>query len=110
MDAQQYCDILDDGVVESFDKLEVPEEDRLFQQDNDPNTLPRRLSSGLKTITSKCLTGLPNSLTLTLLSTFGCISKGLCRSIQHHPRGCMNYRIEWRWNGMRLQQRHAKTS
>jgi hypothetical protein len=23
-------------VVESFDKLEVPEEDRVFQQDNDP--------------------------------------------------------------------------
>jgi hypothetical protein len=30
MDAQQYCDILDDGVVESFDKLEVLEEDRAF--------------------------------------------------------------------------------
>ena len=30
MDAQQYCDILDDGVVESFEKLEVPEEDRVF--------------------------------------------------------------------------------
>jgi hypothetical protein len=30
MDAQQYCDILDNRVVESFDKLEVPEEDRVF--------------------------------------------------------------------------------
>src|SRR5882724_5855695 len=28
--------ILDDGVVESFEKLEVPEEERIFQQDNDP--------------------------------------------------------------------------
>src|SRR5882724_5781155 len=36
MDPQQYCDILDDGVVESFEKLEVPEEERIFQQDNDP--------------------------------------------------------------------------
>ena len=36
MDAQQYYDILDDGVVESFEKLEVLEEDRVFQQDNDP--------------------------------------------------------------------------
>src|SRR5260221_13081865 len=74
------------------------------------NTPPRRLPSGLKTMTSKCLSCLPNLLTLTLLSTFGCISKGLCRSIQHHPRGCMSYGIEWRWNGMRLQQKHAKTS
>ena len=36
MDAQQYYDILDNRVVKSFDKLEVPEEDRVFQQDNDP--------------------------------------------------------------------------
>ena len=36
MDAQQYCDILDDGLEESFDKLEIPEENRIFQQDNDP--------------------------------------------------------------------------
>jgi transposase len=36
MDAQQYCDILDEGVVESFEKLEIEEEERVFQQDNDP--------------------------------------------------------------------------
>ena len=30
MDAQQYYDILDDGVVESFEKVEVPEEERIF--------------------------------------------------------------------------------
>jgi len=36
MDAQQYCDILDDGVVESFEKLEMLEDRRTFQQDNDP--------------------------------------------------------------------------
>ena len=31
MDTQQYCDILDDGVVESFEKLEMPEDRRIFQ-------------------------------------------------------------------------------
>ena len=36
MDAQQYCKILDEGVVESFGKLEMPEGKRMFQQDNDP--------------------------------------------------------------------------
>ena len=36
MDAQQYCNILDDGVVESFEKLEIPEEERISEQDNDP--------------------------------------------------------------------------
>jgi transposase len=36
MDSDQYCDILDVGVQESFEKLEMPEGERIFQQDNDP--------------------------------------------------------------------------
>ena len=36
MNAQQYCETLDEGVVESFEKLEMPEGERAFQQDNDP--------------------------------------------------------------------------
>ena len=36
MNAEQYCEILDQGVVESFEKLEMEEEERYFQQDNDP--------------------------------------------------------------------------
>ena len=36
MDAVQYCEILEDGVVEIFKKLEVEEEERIFQPDNDP--------------------------------------------------------------------------
>jgi|SRR5215471_12174606 len=36
MDAKQYCEILEDGVEESFDKLGMDEGERIFQQDNDP--------------------------------------------------------------------------
>ena len=36
MNADQYCDILDGGVQESFETLEMPEGERIFQQDNDP--------------------------------------------------------------------------
>ena len=36
MDAVQYCEILEDGVAETFEKLEMEEEERIFQQDNDP--------------------------------------------------------------------------
>ena len=38
MNADQYCEILEDGVVESFETLEIEEEEeeRIFQQDNDP--------------------------------------------------------------------------
>ena len=36
MDAKQYCEILDKRVVESFEKLDIKEEERYFQQDNNP--------------------------------------------------------------------------
>ena|ERR1700720_3949198 len=35
IDAEQYCEILDDRVVESVEKLEMPEGKKVFQQDND---------------------------------------------------------------------------
>ena len=35
MDAEQYCDILENGLMESFEVLEM-EEEWYFQQDNDP--------------------------------------------------------------------------
>jgi transposase len=42
MNAEQYCQILDEGVVESFEKLEIPEDERYFQQDNDPKHTSKR--------------------------------------------------------------------
>jgi transposase len=42
MDAEQYCEILDVGVVESFEKLEMVEGERIFQQDNDPKHTSKR--------------------------------------------------------------------
>jgi hypothetical protein len=36
MNADQYCQILDGGVVGSFEKLEMPKGERMSQQNNDP--------------------------------------------------------------------------
>jgi DDE superfamily endonuclease len=36
MDAEQYCEILEEGLVESFETLEMEEGECYFQQDNDP--------------------------------------------------------------------------
>ena len=41
MDAEQYCGILDEGVVESFKKLDMPEGEWYFQQDNNPKHTSR---------------------------------------------------------------------
>ena len=42
MDAEQYCEILDGEVAESFEKLEMAEGERYFQQDNDPKHRSKR--------------------------------------------------------------------
>ena len=44
MDKVQYCEILEDEVQESFEKLEMVNGERYFQQDNDPKHM-----SGLAT-------------------------------------------------------------
>ena len=36
MNAKQYCEILEDGMEESFEKLNIEEDKHYFQQDNDP--------------------------------------------------------------------------
>ena len=42
INADQYCQILGDGVMESFEKLEMDEGERYFQQDNDPKHTSRK--------------------------------------------------------------------
>lgn len=42
MNAEQYCEILDQGLEESFERLDMEEEERLFQQDNDPKHTSKR--------------------------------------------------------------------
>ena len=42
MDAEQYCEILEEGVEESFGKLEMAEDEQYFQQDNDPKHTSRK--------------------------------------------------------------------
>ena len=53
MDAQQYCEILKDGLKESFETQEMKEGEHYFQQDNDPKHTSRRPKSGLKRIIFK---------------------------------------------------------
>ena len=42
MDAEQYCNILDEGMVESFEKLDMAEGEWYFQQDNNPKHTSQR--------------------------------------------------------------------
>ena len=45
MDAEQHCDILKNGLVESFEVLEMEEEEQYFQEDNDIEVISRPAQS-----------------------------------------------------------------
>ena len=63
MDAEQYYEMLEDGLVENFETLELEEGKRYFQQDNDPKHISKKPKSGLKTMIFKSYPGQPNPLT-----------------------------------------------
>ena len=42
MIAEQYCQILENTLEESFDNLDMPQGERIFQQDNDPKHISKR--------------------------------------------------------------------
>ena len=42
MDASQYVEILESGVVDSFEALDMEEDERHFQQDNNPKHMSHK--------------------------------------------------------------------
>jgi hypothetical protein len=51
INGEQYCEILNRGMVESFEKLEMPKGERTFQHDNDPKHISNRANQvGQKTV------------------------------------------------------------
>ena len=62
MDTEQYCEILENGLVESFETLEMEEGSDIFNRTMIQNIPARRPKSGLKTMIFKSYLGQPNSL------------------------------------------------
>jgi hypothetical protein len=61
MDAKQYVEILDAGVMESVEKLGMDEEEFYFQQDNDPKHTSKRASAWFEVNGIKLLDWPPQS-------------------------------------------------
>ena len=109
MDAVQYCEILEDGVVESFEKLKVVKEKRIFQQDNDStHCTSKKATKWFEDNNIQVLAWPAQFPDINPIEHLWVHLKKRLRNIQHHQRGFMNCGREWQKSETKLLQKHSK--
>ena len=86
MDANKYCQILSDGMVESFEKLEMERVNDIFSRTITPNTHHGRPHNGLKTTILEFYYSQHSLQTLISLNTCGNISNNNFASMNFTKR------------------------
>ena len=111
MDAEKYCEILEQGLVESFETLEMEEGEHDFQQDNDPKHTSKKAKKWFEDNDIQVIyPGQLNLLTSIPLNTFGNTSNASFVNMKLHLRGCMNCGTGLVRSGMESHQKHVRTS
>ena len=90
MNAEQYCEILEDDMEESLKSWRWRRRNTTFSRTMTQSTHKNKQKNGFQTTIFKYWSGLHNALTQIPLNTFGIISNPNFSSITHHPKESMN--------------------
>ena len=86
MYANQYCEILDERVVESFEKLDIEKRQGCFQQDNDPKHTSWLATTWFSDNDIIVFTGLLNLQTSIPLNPSGIMSSANFKNMRYHQK------------------------
>ena len=100
MNAEQYCEILEDGMEENFEKLEMEEEEHYFQQDNNPKHTSKQAKKWLSDNNIQVLEWPAQSLDLNLIEHFWHHLKSQLQQYDTLPKGVHELweRVVEEWN------------
>ena len=102
LDANQFCSILEEGLVKSFEKLGMDEDKRIFQQDNDPKHTSKKAQRWLLDNNIKLLDWPPQSPDINPLEHLWGHLKRQLRKYDTPPKGVHELweRLVKEWNAI----------